>query len=203
MSNETSYILGLWCADGYHRTSSIGLSNVNVKLIQRFTEFLLERFDESRLRLRVYIPKSFKENFSLDDLKVKKVSILQVTKAKQPSYHIYVNSRPFLREFREQRKLLLQMSNDGIFAYLAGRFDGDGSIHSDGRTDFRIVYGNLEEAAVDRELLKRVRSEYQVKVYEYKQARTHCLYVSRYDAPNLITDLMPYSTILKEKFLTP
>ena len=91
LSDEKSYILGLWCADGYHRTSSIGLSNIKTKLIQRFAKYLRNLFDEDRLRLRVYIPESFHDCFSLDDLKIKNVSVLKVIKAKHPSFHIYVN----------------------------------------------------------------------------------------------------------------
>jgi len=51
---KDSYILGLWGADRYLRTSSIGLSNTNKILIKRFSEFLLSRLPTERLRLRVY-----------------------------------------------------------------------------------------------------------------------------------------------------
>lgn len=203
MLNETSYILGLWCADGYHRTSSIGLSNTNIKLIQRFTKYLHSLFDEDRLRLRIYLPKSVQEGLSLNDLKIKNISVLQITKAKHPSFHVYVNSRALLREFRLKRKEVSQMEDSQILPYFAGRFDGDGSVNQDGRKDFRIVYGNFIEAEGDKLLLKKIRPEYQVKVYRYKQAKTYCLYVSRYHSKNLVQDLIPYSTILKDKFLIP
>lgn len=203
LSSEVSYILGLWCADGYHRTSSVGLSNINVKLIKRFMRYLLSLFDEDRLRLRVYVPRSYREGFSLNGWKIKKVSVLSVTKAKNPSYHIYVNSRPFLRELREKRSQLVNLDNRNIIPYFAGRFDGDGSVDKDGRRDFRVVYGNLREAELDKELLQKARPSYILKVYRYKKARTYCLYVSRFNSEDLIQSLKPYSTILNDRFRTP
>lgn len=203
LSNEESYILGLWCADGYRRTSSIGLSNIHASLIQRFAKYLRGRFDESRLRLRVYIPECLKGLIPPSNFGVKHVSVLQVTKAKHPSYHIYVNSRPLLREFDRKRKELLQLREEQILPYFAGRFDGDGSVNQDGRTDFRIVYCNAMEAETDKLLLKKVRPDYRVRIYQYKTARTYCLYISRYHSKNLIQDLISYSTILQDRFLTP
>lgn len=203
LSNEESYILGLWCADGYHRTSSIGLSNIRVKLIQRFAKYLLNRFDENRLRLRVYIPEPLRGLTPPHAFGIKRVSVLQVAKAKHLSYHIYVNSRPLLREFSQMRRELLQMKEDQILPYFAGRFDGDGSVNQDGRTDFRIVYSNAMEAKTDKRLLKKIRPDFRVRVYQYKKARTYCLYVSRYHSKNLIQDLISYSTILQDRFLTP
>ena len=47
-------ILGLWYADGYHRTSSIGLSSIDSDLIKDFSEFLAGLLGLNRLRLRVY-----------------------------------------------------------------------------------------------------------------------------------------------------
>lgn len=203
LSNEESYILGLWCADGYHRTSSIGLSNIRVKLIQRFKKYLLERLDEKRLRLRVYLPQSFGNSTSFKNFGVQNVSVLQMAKAKHPAFHIYVNSRPLLREFKQKKRELSQMKEEQILPYFAGRFDGDGSVDQDGRTDFRIVYGNTQEAETDKMLLEKIRPEYQTKVYQYKKAKTYCLYVSRYHSKNLIQDLISYSTILQDRFLTP
>lgn len=203
LSNEESYILGLWCADGYHRTSSIGLSNVHVKLIQRFTEYLLNRFEKNRLRLRVYLPKKNGDFNSFNHFGVTHVSVLQLAKARHPAFHVYVNSRSLLREFSRKRKELSQLEEDQILPYFAGRYDGDGCVNQDGRTDFRVVYGNREEAELDRKLLQKIRPAYQTKVYQYKGARTYCLYVSRYHSQSLIRDLIPYSTILQDRFLTP
>ena len=38
-SAEDFYILGLWLADGYWRSSSIGLTSVDTRLIERFKRF--------------------------------------------------------------------------------------------------------------------------------------------------------------------
>jgi len=45
LTNERdSYILGLWCVDGYWWSSSIGLSNKDKKLIKKFRLFLKGNF---------------------------------------------------------------------------------------------------------------------------------------------------------------
>ncbi len=41
---DDAYIVGLWCADGYYRTSSIGISNTNLALVGKFRDFFLEFF---------------------------------------------------------------------------------------------------------------------------------------------------------------
>ena len=84
------------------------------------------------------------------------------------------------------------LANDEIIPYFAGRFDGDGSVASDFRRDLRIVYGNLAEAIVDKQLLTKVRG-YKTRIYRYKKANTYCLYVSRNDARNFLQDILPFS----------
>lgn len=196
-SSEEAYILGLWCADGYHRTSSFGLSNINLTLIERFREYLLNLMPKERLRLRVYIPARHSGEMPDNLGKIcDKISYLKVRKAAHISYQIYVNSRPMLRKFREFRVNADKLCEKEIIPYLAGRFDGDGSVGKDFRRDVRIVYGNGEEAAKDKRLLETIRS-YKTKIYYYKSAKTHCLYVSRYDARNFLHELLPFSSILK------
>lgn len=195
--NEEAYILGLWCADGYHRTSSFGLSNINLALIERFSKYLLDIMPRERLRLRVYIPLRYHGDVPANLNKIcDKISYLKVRKATHISYQIYVNSRPTLRRLRELRKNLENLSETEIIPYLAGRFDGDGSTGTDFRRDVRIVYGNSEEAAKDKRLLATIRS-YKTKIYYYKSAKTYCLYVSRYDARNFLHELSPFPIILK------
>ena len=80
-TKDDAYIAGLWCADGYHRTSSIGISNTDLALVERFKDFFLQIFPKERIKLRIYNPDSFKRR----------------TKA----YHLYVNSRPLLRKFKQ------------------------------------------------------------------------------------------------------
>jgi len=94
-SNEKdAYILGLWCADGYWWSSSIGLSNIDSDLIGIFQRFLKRHFPEDRIR--------FNRN------------------------HLFVNSRPLLREFILSKKKLDGLKNAGaVRAYFAGRFDGE------------------------------------------------------------------------------
>lgn len=195
-SNEEAYILGLWCADGYHRTSSFGLSNINTALIQRFYRYLLNIFPKERLRLRVYIPKRHPGTLPSNMDKIcDKISRLTIRKAKHISYHIYVNSRPLLRRFKEFRLNLDKIPNGRIIPYLAGRFDGDGSVAKDSRRDMRIVYSNMREAVLDKNLLGKITS-YKTRIYQYKSAGTYCLYVSRYDAKSFLRDLSSFSSKL-------
>src|SRR3990167_5847213 len=179
---NSSYILGLWGADKYERTSSIGLSNTDLNLIRRFAEYLLSRFPKDRLRLRIYngeVPKMFE---------CLRSSCCRSSKNKLPAYHIYVNSRPLLREFRTAlacRNLLVKTALD---AYLAGRFDGDGSI-SAYRKYCRIVYGNCDYLVKDRLLL----SDLKTSVYKYHKAGTYCLYFSEVTLDRFLERIKPYS----------
>jgi hypothetical protein len=201
-NKEDAYILGLWCADGYHRSSSIGLSNTDVGLIRRFSKHLLKKFPKERLRLRSYIPVSLEkskiDNFGIVD----KVSCCSVRKAKQISYHLYVNSRPLLREFRENRNNLANMESEFVIPYIAGRFDGDGSVGKDIKRDFRITYTSKPEAETDKSLLERIRP-YQLKVYRYQKANVYVLYCSRIDSSKLAKDLFLYSIKLQRLFDLP
>jgi hypothetical protein len=195
-SNEEAYILGLWCADGYHRTSSFGLSSINVQLIKRFAKYLLSQFKHERLRLRIYIPAH--HNIcppSLISEICDKISYLRMTKARNVAYQVYVNSRPLLRRFMELKTRISDISDEEVIPYIAGRFDGDGSVAEDLRRDLRIVYGNKEEALRDKNLLNKIRG-YRIQIYCYRKARTYCLYVSRYDAKGFIEDIKPFSSII-------
>jgi len=200
-SNDEAYILGLWCADGYHRTSSVGLSNINPELIRRFSEFLRSQYPPHRLRLRIYIP----DGAVVDDGllgSIAKTKCCKVRKARRTAYHIYVNSRPLLRSFIKARNERLQMKRDFILPYIAGRFDGDGSVNSNLKKDFRIVYRNYEDAESDSRLLRRIHP-YRISIYRYKKARTYCVYVSQKDAPKLAKELLPYSANLQAMTTSP
>lgn len=192
-SNEEAYVLGLWCADGYHRTSSIGLSNTNLDLIIRFRKYLLNKFPKERLRLRIYVPLRHTGPLPSDLDSIRgKISYLKVRKASRISYHIYVNSRPLLRRFRFLKACVKDIPKEKIIPYLAGRFDGDGSAGSDYRRDVRIVYGNIQEAKADQMLLDKVIC-CRTSVYHYRKARTYCLYVSRLDAKNFLHEIRRFS----------
>ena len=168
---KDAYILGLWCADSYWWSSSIGLSNTDSDLINEFRKFLKRLFPEDRIR--------FNRN------------------------HLFVNSRPLLREFIAARGNLERLKKSNIVkAYFAGRFDGDGSIDKNLRNDCRIVYGKRIEAEIDKKLLERINIR-KVKIYYYKSARTFCLYVSRYESEKFIKGILPYSLKLQKLVLAP
>ena len=101
---EDAYILGLWCADSYWWTSSIGLSNTDPRLIDVFRRFLKRFFPKDRI--------------------------------KNNRNHLFVNSRPLLREFLSARNRLSELRKRNVVrAYIAGRFDGDGSIDKNLKSD--------------------------------------------------------------------
>ncbi len=171
-SNEKdSYILGLWCADGYWWSSSIGLSNVDLDLINVYRKFFKNIFPENRIR--------FNRN------------------------HLFVNSRPLLREFISARKNLEKLENENIIkAYFAGRFDGDGSVDKNLRSDCRIVYSNKKEAEIDKKLLEKIGID-NTKIYYYRTAKTFCLYISRYQANKFLENIYSYSIKLQKLVFVP
>jgi hypothetical protein len=117
--------------------------------------------------------------------------------------HLFVNSRPLLREFISAKKVLKNLKKDKVIkAYIAGRFDGDGSIDKNLRNDCRIVYGNMDEAKLDKKLLKKIGVN-KVKIYYYKSAKTFCLYVSRYETKKFLNYILSYSLKLQKLVFTP
>lgn len=196
-SQAHAYVLGLWCADGYHRTSSIGLSNINPQLIQKFLEFLKKTFSDERLRLKVYISDSTPKDYS--NFGVPNVSVLYSQKAKNVAYHLYVNSRGLLREFVKAKQYpVKQFSNNKIaWAYIAGRFDGDGTIGKDLKRDLRISYTKKEEAEQDKIILESL-GLYQCKVYYYRTSSAYVLYVSRSESKSFVEACIPYSIRLQK-----
>ncbi|MBD3365784.1 hypothetical protein GF360_00370 [candidate division WWE3 bacterium] len=179
---EDAYILGLWGADRYLRTSSIGLSNTNLTLLYRSLDFLLERFPKERVRVRIYgneIPKRF-EGF--------KKSFCKCSKNVSMAYHVYVNSRPLVREFLYSLSNRKHLAKECIYPYFAGRFDGDGSISPEG-TFCRIVYGDSTELSLDRSLLTGINTS----VYRYSAAGTYCLYFSKSTLSKFLEGIGKYS----------
>ena len=59
---------------------------------------------------------------------------------KRIAYHVYVNSRPLVRRFFRERSRLAQIDNRFVGAYIAGRFDGDGTLrsHATDRLSIRV-----------------------------------------------------------------
>lgn len=179
---RATYMLGLWCADGYHRTSSIGLSNGDIRLIGRFEMFLRGLFPDARIKQRIYPIGG---------------------RRKQIAYHVYVNSRSLLREFRNGRKQIADLKTREIIgAYFAGRFDGDGSIAADFYRDCRIAYGNEKEAETDFALLQKV-GFLQSRIYRYRKARTWVLYISRNEVKDFLALIQPMSVKLQKLVFVP
>jgi intein/homing endonuclease len=192
------YVFGLWCADGYYWSSSVGLSSVDKILIAKFREFVLNEFSPDRLRLRVYYPQHKPKPNVSDYLSLsKKVVMYPLRKSQQPTLQFYINSRPLLRIFRESRKQISKIvDKDFLSAYFAGRFDGDGSVADDFRKDCRIAYGSKEEATDDQRLLCLIGIK-NTKVYHYNKANEYCLYVSRYEAERFLETISPFMQVSK------
>ena len=118
-------------------------------------------------------------------------------------YHLFVNSRPLLREFISAKNRLDDLKDVKVIrAYLAGRFDGDGSIDKNLRNDCRIVYGKKNEAELDKEILRKIGIN-NVKIYYYRTSKTFCLYISRYEAEKFLKNISPYSMKLQKLVLAP
>ena len=176
---DDCYAFGLWCADGYHRSSSIGITNIDTRLVGKFREFLLKDFSESRLRLRIYHPHGVQVDMSSFQHLSANIVSYPMRKSAHVALQLYLNSRPLLRLMQMSRKNVELMANrEQVAAYFAGRFDGDGSVNADAKTYCRIAYSSREEAEIDRGLLKKIGIE-PASVYHYRHAQEYCLYVSK------------------------
>ena len=94
------------------------------------------------------------------------------------------------------------INREFILPYMAGRFDGDGSVAKDFYRDCRIVYGNKLEAENDFELMKLLGFQ-KMKIYNYKSARTFCLYFSRLETNQFLSMIYPYSVRLQKSVFVP
>ena len=108
---DDCYAFGLWCADGYHRSSSIGITNVDVRLVEKFREFLLKEFPESRLRLRMNHPYGIEPDIKLFQHLSTNIVSYPMRKSAQIALQLYVNSRPLLRLIQISRKNVGLMAN--------------------------------------------------------------------------------------------
>ena len=187
------YAFGLWCADGYHRSSSIGITNVDMRLVKKFREFLVELFPPDRLRLRVYHPRHIIPDVEMFLEISEQIVSYPMRKCRQCAMQLYVNCRPLLRMMQRSRANVSEMTaREQVVAYFAGRFDGDGSVNADGKTYCRIVYTTESEARIDQKLLAKIGFE-KTSVYEYKAAHAYVLYVSKTIAQEFITEISRYS----------
>ena len=85
---------------------------------------------------------------------------------------------------------------------MAGRFDGDGSVAKDFYRACRIVYGNLREAQNDLELMLLLGFR-KMKIYNYRSAKTYCLYFSRLETNKFLSLIYPYSIRLQKSEFVP
>ena len=191
-SDRDAYALGLWCADGYHRSSSIGLSNTNVDLVYWFGAYLASLLGGERLKLRAYVVDGSPIDSRIMGLVSGRVSRCRPFKMKQTAYHIYVNSRPLLRLFRDRRRNISSIPRDRIPSYLAGRFDGDGSVGTSRVPGIRIVYSSRAEADTDAILTNAIGIS-SPSVYEYSAAREWCVYVPKEHVRFLLQLISPFS----------
>jgi hypothetical protein len=167
------YILGLWLADGYWRSSSIGLSSVTDKLISRFSQFLLRFVPTIPIKYRFY-----------------EVKIGQ--KRSHRATHVYVNSRPLTRWFLKFKKSKLIIPKRFLIAYLAGRIDGDGHVDRKHRSGVRIAYGTEFDALRDFRILQAYEDS-SVSLYRYTHAGTWVIYLRKKFLMGILPQLCVYS----------
>lgn len=148
----------------------------------KFRKFFLKYFTPNRLKLDTYKPTG---------------------KRKTEAYHLYVNSRPVLRKFFAIKKNVLEFIHGRLVSpYIAGRFDGDGSVAKDFYRDCRIIYGNEGDAECDKTLLNKA-GFCNVKLYHYRSARTFCLYISRLETNRFLSFIYPFSVRLQKSVFIP
>lgn len=160
---EDFYILGLWLADGYWRSSSIGLTSVNPKLINRFVKFFLRVSPDHLIKKRIY--------------EVKKED-----KRRQKAFQVYVNNRPLTRLFMSTKTGVLNIPSRYLTAYLAGRIDGDGHVDTKHRSGIRIAYSSFNDASRDQKMFGVAN----MSLYHYKAANTFVLYLKKHYRDNIL-----------------
>lgn len=166
---EDYYNLGLWLADGYWWSSSIGLSSSDRRFLRRFSKFLKRIAPDSPLKRRIY--KS------------------DQGKRKKRAEHIYINNRVITREFLSYKKKKFSIPERFLSAYLAGRIDGDGSIDQKYRSGIRIAYGDKQDAERDVAFLGKDN----VSLYRYKAAKTWVIYLRKHFRDKIIPKVAKYS----------
>lgn len=170
---EDYYILGLWLADGYWWSSSIGLSSSDFRLIKRFRVFLRKQLPDVPIKVRVYKP-------------------AKNQKRKKIAKHLYVNNRMLTRLFLSYKKKQFNVASKFLPAYLAGRIDGDGSIDFKYRSGIRIAYGDRKDAKRDVVIFGRSN----VSLYQYKTAGTWVIYLRKDFRDKILPRVEKYSVKL-------
>jgi hypothetical protein len=190
---DHAYALGLWCADGYWWSSSIGISNIEPDLVLRFADFLSVTLSPDRLKLRIY-----KVDGDEPDPRVmaltSAISIRPASKMKRTAYHLYVNSRPLVRSFFAAKGRLAELPEEYGGPYFAGRFDGDGSWG----TTPRIAYTTKSEAMTDSRIL--TRAGVVTSVLHYRKASEFCVYIQKSSWERFLQLIRPFSWKVDRRF---
>lgn len=176
---EDFYILGLWPADNYWRSGSVGLSSTNESLIARFKLFLSRMCPNYPVKECIYIPH-------------------RGEKRKLVAKNVYVNSRAFaklLMFYKHCKSLKIPLKF--LPAYLAGRIDGDGHFDRKHRTGIRIVYSDKYDASRDMVLLKRLGKN-PASLYYYKRANVWAIYFRKNFLKKIIPRIARFSLKLKD-----
>lgn len=161
----------------------------------------MEYFDSSSLRLRVYIGRINKPN--TEWFQGKQIYYYYNSdKIKNPAYQIYVNSKPLLRCFQNHVNNRKKLSDNLLSSFFSGRFDGDGCVSEDGRSNLRIVYSNFLEAKIDKHLLAKMGIN-KTNIYHHKKANTFALYIYRSQAKMFVKLIENHSLKLKKLLIAP
>ncbi|MGH9338601.1 MAG: hypothetical protein ACRD1R_03190 [Acidobacteriota bacterium] len=185
-SEEEAYALGLWCADGYWWSSSIGLTNTEPQLVTRFGYYLESMLGSDRIRMRIYLVEGDPPDPRVLSI-TKRVMVKPPYKMKKTAYQVYVNSRPLLRRFRELRDAVADISPQLVGAYFGGRVDGDGTL---GVTP-RIAYATLHEA--NRDLALLAAAGMVGSVLFYRKANEYCIYLHKGTLQQFLDLIAPYN----------
>ena len=170
IDEEFAYIIGLWKADRCSNAKGIvGVRSKDEDLLESFRKFI----EKMKLDVKERIVKSYGT--------VKEV---------------YCCSMPLRRIFEYVAKNRDKLFSEKrmILSYLAGIIDGDGS--TGGNSHLVIFYspGELEDAKIDSQLIKKLGFDTTIKIKD-NHIRLYILKPSK-----LIKDLLPF-IILKRKFM--
>jgi len=195
-----AYILGLWAGDKYWRASSIGISNTNLKLLKAFKQFFMENgFPKERIKLSVYVPENFEIssiNRKIDFLALEdeNIKFYKLKKGPNPTFILYVNSRPLKRKFFETLQNLeihIKSKKEAIM-YMAGMFDADGHFDKQ-KNRIRMCYSNENSAIKEQNMISEMVG-IKPKLKFYKSANEWILDFSGKDFSEINSEILKYST---------
>ena len=167
------YSLGLWLADGYWRTGSVGLTSISQELIKRFSNFLMRVRPDRQLKYQIY----------------------STGKRKHTAICVYVNDSLLTNSLMSFKKKSLTIPRRFLPAYFAGRVDGDGHWDQKHRTGLRIAYGSEFDARRDLNLLLEY-DDNPASLYEYTRAGTWVIYFRKVFLRKILPKLRAYSVKL-------